>query len=248
MAYSGWVASSDKPGSTTTDGATDRIDQARADLQKAILALNKIVDVFQLEAEPTDNHILRYDQSAGKFETTADVDTSSTTAGVHDIWIPAMAMYPTADGGCAPITTVEVTEGRPEVRALDFDTSSDEFAQFSIAMPKSWNEGTITCEFYWTAASGSGNVVWGLQGVAISNDDAIATAFGTAQTADDTFIAANDIHVSPTTSAITIGGSPAVGDIVYFQVYRDVSADNLGVDARLIGIKMHYTTDAENDA
>jgi hypothetical protein len=157
-------------------------------------------------------------------------------------------MYPTADGGCAPITTVEVTEGRPEVRALDFDTSSDEFAQFSIAMPKSWNEGTITCEFYWTAASGSGNVVWGLQGVAISNDDAIATAFGTAQTADDTFIAANDIHVSPTTSAITIGGSPAVGDIVYFQVYRDVSADNLGVDARLIGIKMHYTTDAENDA
>ena len=36
---------------------------------------------------------------------------SAGTAGLHDIWVPAQAMYPTADGGCSDITTVELTEG-----------------------------------------------------------------------------------------------------------------------------------------
>jgi hypothetical protein len=46
----------------------------------------------------------------------------------------------------------------------------------------------------------------------------------------------------------TIGGSPAAGDLTCFQVYRDVSADNLAEDALLLGIKIFYTIDAANDA
>ena len=30
------------------------------------------------------------------------------------------------------------------MKVLDFDKDTDEFAQFSVAFPKSWNEGTIT--------------------------------------------------------------------------------------------------------
>ena len=171
------------------------------------------------------------------------------TIGTHDIWVPVQAMYPTADGGSSQLTTVEITEGRPELRVLDFDKDATEFAQFSIAMPKSWNEGTITFEAYWTAASGSGGCSWGLQGVAVSNDDVIASAFGTAVVVDDTLIAANDLHISPTSSAITIAGTPAAGDLCFFQIFRDHddSNDTLSVDARLIGIKIHYTTEAGTD-
>ena len=41
--------------------------------------------------------------------------------------------------GCAALAQVELSNG-PEIKVLDFDASSDEFAQFTVAFPKSWNE------------------------------------------------------------------------------------------------------------
>ena len=54
--------------------------------------------------------------------------------------------------------------------------------------------------------------------------------------------------VSVESGAITIAGSPAVGDCCFFQISRDVSADNQSGDARLLGLKLFFTTDATNDA
>lgn len=168
--------------------------------------------------------------------------------GKQTIWIPAAAMTARTTNGAASGTT-ESTTNKVMNKTLDFDTTTQEFAQFTVAFPKGWNEGTVTFIPFWTAASGSGGVVWGLQGVALSNDDAIDTAFGTAQTSSDTLIAALDVHVGPESSAITIAGTPAVGDICYFQINRTVSdgGDTLGVDAKLIGIQLLYTIDSNVD-
>ena len=92
-------------------------------------------------------------------------------------------MYPRTTTGCADLAQTELTVGRPELKSLDFDASTDEFAQFAITFPKSWNEGTITYQPYFTAnTTNTGTAIFGLQGVAISDNDAIDTAFGTAQT------------------------------------------------------------------
>ena len=56
-------------------------------------------------------------------------------------------MVPTKSNGCAALATVETTSGRPDMNVLDLDKDSDEFAQFSVAFPKSWNAGTITFQF-----------------------------------------------------------------------------------------------------
>ena len=351
MAYSGWPASGDKPAATSTDADSDSIKASRVDIQKAVVALNKIIDIFQLETEPTDNYIVRYDASAGKFETTADADSGAadqnlwhtidsdsgsttpnsttdtltvsggtgittavsgdtltitgsattyqfltvavdgqsdvvaesatdtltlvagtnitittdasadsvtitgaeSTVGTHDIWVPASAMYPSTTNGATAATTTEVSATKPEIRSLDFAAAAIDYAQFNIAMPKSWNEGTITAEFYWVPGGSGGvsdGVTWAIQGVALSNDGAHNTAFGTAVEADDLYIALNDLHISPTTPAMTIDGSPAAGDITYFQVYRAVgdAHDDLARDAKLIGVKLHFTTEAGTDA
>ena len=172
--------------------------------------------------------------------------------GKHSIWIPAEAISPRSNAGCADLaTTAAATSGRPDIRALAFDKDSDEHGQFTIAMPKMWNEGTITAQFYWTNASAtSGGVSWGLQGVSLSNSDAIDTAFGTAVVTDDTQVGtAKDVHISAESSAITIGGSPAADDLTCFQVYRDISDSNdtLNEDALLLGIKLFYTISGHND-
>ena len=176
----------------------------------------------------------------------------AASAGKHTIWIPAVAMVsPTTNG--AEANAVETTATKPEMKVLDFHQSTVEYAQFSIAMPKSWNEGTVTAKFYWTHATAvATNVVWGIQGVCVSDNDTIDATFGTGVTVTDTFHnAAEDLAISPETAAITLGGSPAEDDLAYFQVYRNSShADDTtnSTDAQLIGVKILFTTNAENDA
>jgi hypothetical protein len=138
------------------------------------------------------------------------------------------------------------------LKTLDFDASTQEFAQFTIAMPKSWNEGTVTFQPVWSHASTSTDfgVVWALQAVATSDDDAMDVAFGTEQTSTDTGGTTDDRYVGPESSAITAGGSPSTSDIVQFQVKRVPAnaSDTMTIDARLHGVKLYITLDAATDA
>ena len=177
---------------------------------------------------------------------------SNDVIGKQSMWVPAAAMYPTTTAGCAAIASVESTAGRPDMKVLDFDASSDENAQFSIAMPSYWNEGTITYQVYWTtAATDTDGVAWSLAGVCVSDNDTIDVAFGTAVVVtDDALGAAEDLCVTAESGAVTIAGSPAAGDLAYFNIERDVSDgnDDMAEDARLIGIKIFYTIDDVHEA
>jgi len=183
----------------------------------------------------------------------AGVDTIFLKGGKHSIWVPAEAISPRSNAGCADLaTTAAASNGRPDIRALAFDKTSTENGQFTIAMPKMWNEGTITFQAYWTNASvTSGGVTWGLKGVSLSNDDAINADFGTIVYVDDTQTgAAKDVHITPESGPVTISGSPAANDLTFFQIERGVSESNdtLNEDALLMGIKIFYTIDSGNDA
>jgi hypothetical protein len=170
-------------------------------------------------------------------------------AGKETIWIPAVAMYPNSTNGCADLDQTELSNG-PEIKTLDFDKDSDEFAQFAVAFPKSWNEGTVTFQAFFTANStNTGTVSWGLSGVAIADNDSCNTAFGTqvAPTAKAHSGTANDLDATAESGAVTIAGSPSTDEQVFFQISRDVSEDSLTADAKLLGIKLFFTTDAAND-
>ena len=171
-------------------------------------------------------------------------------AGKETIWVPAVAMYPNTTNGCADLAQTELSNG-PELKTLDFDKDSDEFAQFAVAFPKSWNEGTITFQAFFTANStNTGTTAWFLQGVALADNGDLNTAFGTAvgPTAKAMSGTANDLAVTAESGAVTIAGSPSTDEYVFFQIFRDVSADDLTADAKLLGVKIFFTTDAANDA
>ena len=176
---------------------------------------------------------------------------TEAAGGAQTIWIPAVAMRPTSSNGCAKITDVETTSGRPDLQVLDFDTSSDEHAQFQIGFPKSWNEGTVTFRVFWTStATDTDGVAWGLQGVSVANDGTIDVAYGTAVVVtDDNISAAEDCLVTATSGAVTIA-SAAADTMTFFRIFRDVSDgnDDMAEDARLIGVQIFFTTDAVNDA
>jgi hypothetical protein len=173
------------------------------------------------------------------------------TVGKESIWVPAGAIYPSTTNPCSDLVQVQTTALRPDLKVLDFAAGADEFAQFTVAFPKSWNKGTVTFQPFWTVTgTNTGTVAWSLSGIAVSSDDSINVAFGTA--AVTTALAhsgtSNDLMVSAESGAITIAGTPAAADCCFFQISRDVSADTQSGDARLIGIKLFFTTDAANDA
>lgn len=165
-------------------------------------------------------------------------------------WIPARDMSPSASGGCAALATIASAANKPDIQTLDFDSSSQEFAQFAILMPKRWDRGTVTFAPVWShAAAATFGVVWELQVVAVSNDDTIAAAYGTAVGSTDTGGTTNDVYVGPESAAITVAGSPAAGDVVFFRLARAPAngSDTLNVDARLHGIELYFNCAAEND-
>ena len=188
---------------------------------------------------------------------TVDLDTAGATVasaiirtvGKESIWVPAAAMTPTTSNPCSDITIVETTSGRPDMVVLDFATGADEFAQFSIAFPKAWNLGTITYQAFWSGIAASTDCDWSLQGVAMNDNETIDVAYGTAVVVSDNAQGAvEELYVAAESGAVTIAGTPAVNDLCYFRIGRDVSGDNMNGDARLHGLKIFFTTDATNDA
>jgi hypothetical protein len=173
----------------------------------------------------------------------------SETIGKQSIWIGSAGILSRITTGPS-VGITETATNKINIPTLDFDSGTQEYAQFSITMPKSWNEGTVTAKFVWGPQTATGNVIWGLQAVAVSDDDVQDAAFGTPQTVTDGVTATGDKMTSSETSAITIAGTPAAEDTVYFEVYRKAAdaADTLNQDAKLQGVLLYYTTDAATDA
>jgi hypothetical protein len=195
-----------------------------------------------------------YDTTTGNFflgdGATAKNSLTAYATGKQSIWVPKSQMIAATTNGPAT-AQLETTTHKVNYPVFDFDATTQENAHFSIRFPKSWNEGTVTFQAYWSStATDTDGVTWGLQGIALSDNDAADTAWGTGVTVDDLCQgAAGEIYVAAESAAVTIGGTPAAGDLVFFRAYRDVadSNDTASEDARLLGYMIFFTTDAHND-
>jgi hypothetical protein len=176
---------------------------------------------------------------------------SDHSIGRQSIWIPAGAMTPRTTNGAA-VGTVETATNLVMIRTLDFDTTTVEFAQFTVAMPKSWDEGVVQFQPLWSHAATTVNfgVVFALAAVAVGNDDALDVAFGTAVLSADTGGTTHDIYAGPESGAVTVSGSPVEMDTVLFQISRVVAdaGDTMAIDARLHGVRLFYNVNNGNDS
>ena len=214
------------------------------------MALKRITDYSAATLPLAGTEVIELDVAGAPRK----VAVSDLTGAFGKHAIPIMAGYiqPSVTGGCSVVTTVASAANQPDIVSLDFDATTQEYAQFSVPMPKSWNEGTVTFVPIWSHAATTTNfgVVWDLQAIALSNDDAIAQAFGTAVTSTDTGGTTNDLYMGPESSAITIAGTPAAEDVVFFRLSRVTGngSDTMAIDARLHGIVLYITTNAATDA
>lgn len=169
--------------------------------------------------------------------------------GVHMIPIAAAAFVAATTNG-ATYSASESTTNKVMQIGYSFDPSTEQYVQFAIPMPASWNEGTVTAQFHWyTAGSGTNAAVWSLQGGAFSDNDTLDTAFGTAVDVTDASNGAGKLNISAATSAITIAGTPSPGDLVIFRARRKAAdaADTHTSACILLAVSLFVTINAATD-
>jgi hypothetical protein len=175
-----------------------------------------------------------------------------STQGKHGIYVSAVSMRQSIVSGCQGLNPQPLSSNQPDLLTLNFDPTAQEYAQFSVALPKKWNKSTVTFQPYWSHQSTTTNfgVVWSLQGVAVHDAGAIGTSYGTAVNVTDTGGTANSMYIAPESAAITISNTPVATDMIFFRMSRVATdgADTLAVDARLHGIMLFITTNADTDA
>lgn len=171
-------------------------------------------------------------------------------------YISVKDMEPSVTKGCSAMAVVEGTAGRPNVHVRDFDSGASvtlEEAQFQFAFPNRWNKGTITYQTYHTHVGGQtgglDGVAWGLSGVQIADDAAWDVVTGTEVVVTLDRATANEVHKSAASAAVTIAGTLADEDMVFFIIRRVTTdgADDMDIDARLMGIRIFWTEDSAVD-
>jgi hypothetical protein len=155
-------------------------------------------------------------------------------------------MSPQASNGCAALATTSMGTNKQDIRTLDFDKNAIEYAQSVLfAMPSDYDGGTFTYKVIWKhAAATAYKVSWALDAIAYADDLALDTAFGAAVVVNDTGGTTSDYYISPSSTAVTPGGTAAAGCGMLIRIQRvatDAVNDTLDVDAGLIAVQITYT-------
>jgi hypothetical protein len=171
--------------------------------------------------------------------------------GTQTRYIPSTAMAGRTTNGPSR-GDVESTTNYQMIETLDFDTTTQEYAQFDILMPKSWALNGLRFQAIWSSnAASSGNVVWQFQARAYTTGDLIDGIWSDpVYTTTANVELAGSVRISPESSQLVPTNSPSQGCYVIVQVSRATgnTGDTMSGDARLHGVKMmYYTTHTTDD-
>jgi len=151
-------------------------------------------------------------------------------------------LKPTATDGCAASTRSETSGQKICYDTLDFDKDADEYAYAWVHMPDNWDGLKIQFRFIWEVTGGGAaeTLVMELSGRAFADNDALDQAVGTAIEVEDTWHADEDEHISPWSGDVTLAGTLAGGQEIYFLIMRDITSDDLGGDAKIKCVQIRY--------
>lgn len=165
---------------------------------------------------------------------------------VGELWIPATSITPNVTGGCG-VETYELAGGA-NYRALLFDPSSNETAQFSVVMPPAWDRGPIKAKVFWAPGTGTANaadyLAFLMCATSLPNGGTMDISWGTDTLIVDTVIESAKVHITPASGAMTVAGTILLGDLIHFRLIRYTgysgTGDALAVDARVLGVLIQY--------
>ena len=192
---------------------------------------------------------------AGHFDLVTSVGPV-TGVNYRTIYVDAGGMVPVVTNGAVASTEEMHATNFTTLDYLAFSANTEQYADFKIVMPEQYDNGTIKAKFYWKAAGAESNVsvVWGIKAYAGTEAESLvgdSGLWGTEQVSKSTnasgHIVLDDLNISPTTPALTIGGTPAEGKLLFVRIFRKVAHanDDYADAAELLGVNIQYTESDE---
>lgn len=123
----------------------------------------------------------------------------------------------------------------------NFDDTTAEHIIFRCPVPD-YDGNNITFKFYWIATATSGNVIWTIESIGITDGEEILEAVVTDLvdvTADTVTGTTLDLNV--TTHSTYNPASVTADDLMIIEITRKAGTDTMTGDARLIGVNLEYT-------
>lgn len=146
-----------------------------------------------------------------------------------------------------PATNYATFDTRNTHPCLDFDTTTQEAANFTAILPRSYAGGGITVYLHWaasTATTGTGGWDVAFERIGAAQQDIDADGFATAQVVTAATVPATSGNVAITNVAVTNGAnidSIAVGELFRLRVRRDVANDTAAGDLELLAVELKET-------
>ena len=215
--------------------------------------LSKIVAIVDVS---THGWVLDEDtmasDSALKVPTQQSVKAYVDRAVYGHIWVPASDMKESTTAGSTAAAIEYGTNDLTHAVQVFAGDTADESAEFNLVMPPEWDRGTIKFKALWAPGHANSNpdeyIKLTMAAGAFSNDDALDAALGTGVAVEDQASTDDDLLVTDASAAITVGGSPALLDLIHFKITRDWDYAGAGaamdVDLRLFGVVIQYTKSA----
>ena len=196
----------------------------------------------------TDNVDIVYAADVNELQSAVEElgDAVDTMSNINSSFmLSAAGIIPATTSGCSDPVQVETTTNKVNFKYVNFDKDSIEIGWWNHPLPSDYGGGTITYKVYWAFVGATAyKVAWDLSAVAIGNNDAYDAAVGTEIQVNDEGSASSKIYTTDESSALTIAGSPAAGDMVFWRLRRvanDGTNDTLDVDARFLYVVITYT-------
>lgn len=189
-----------------------------------------------------------YDASEGEYRRVSGAQLAAFLNGLtryETLFVPAGAFAPSTVGGAA-MSSLRFTNNTHDVAA--FPADEDAFVEFNVQMPDDWNGLPFKAKVQWTCNSADAEndqtAVFTLGAVAFDDGDAITDAPTSPVSISDALLAANELHVSAASAAITPDGE---GKFIHFRLGRDVSEGTITQPVQVLGVTIQYgrTSDAE---
>lgn len=169
-------------------------------------------------------------------------------AGKQTMWLPAAAFTPRLTNGPALNQFLATNGGN--YKTLDYDPSTQEIAEIAIRMPKSWDKGTLSfTPVVSQLTTSAGAASWNVWTAVVTAGDIIDPPYGSPGVVTVSMGTANIMYMGSESGAISAANTALDGDLVIIALGRApaVGADTLAIDARLHGINMYYTANADSD-
>ena len=124
-----------------------------------------------------------------------------------------------------------------------FDATTDDESHYTLIVPSRWDTSTdieFAVDWYYTGGADAGTVAWALEYKSIEAGE-VVTGAGTTITQVSAGSHTSGQMVRTTFTTKILATNLAEHDTIGLRLYRDVSADTLATDARLLNTHFHFT-------